>query len=911
MDEQHSIVSGSKNYLKAKFYFSSEWSGKHKTAVFSTVDKEKVYQVMLENNMCMVPWEVITDEGFTVSVFAGNLLNTNEVTVHTKENGLIPGIVPPEPTPDLYDQMRQEFHDTINEANIVLDKIKDQASHVAANINDHKLAEDLDHPEESVQTRHLARQAVTTDKLDLYAVNATKIASGAVDTSKIKNAAVTVQKLAGQSVTEEKLGTELAHKIERFMDIGTLTVGNTTIFYPQSTFIRKLRAGDIIRFQVDAAPVVREPYTLAVSYADETEARYAFKHFISGDCKPEYTYIAIVSREAGVYNSAKPETIGNITVLSCGEKPPQINGEQLQDSSVAERKLPQVTQLKLNNALQKGQTTGDLNIVSQTGVYAASTTTSIASHFPNNEKEGTIFVVPSSPQITQIFVTNNGKMYSRSGLFNGVASDCGQWKTIGSIENSSVTDSKIGTRQINNPDENTGTSAGLLTALLNKITNAIRAHRNNTQNPHQVTKAQIGLEHVDNTADADKPVSSAMREAIDNKANITKNRYDTKGDSIITHFTVGGRELDSTFGPASCTTGSVHCASAQSTFIGGGFANKTLCPGSAIVGGTQNKVGIIGSSEGEQSGDMACIIGGAQNTVCGVYSVIVGGEQNTLEKKAVGSTVLGGNMNRIIGEFGAIIGGYNNTAEGRSCVVMGGRGNSGKAYNTVIGHYNLPPTAGTETGTEGDALIVGSGTSTAASNCFRVDYAGNGYFKTAVNSTGADYAELWEWQDGNAEQEDRAGYFAAMQGDKIRLAEDGDDLRRVGVISANPAVCGDNYADEWQGKYLRDIYGRYQTEHKQYPAVTDDAGMVIREAYEADERIINPAYNPEKTYIPRTERKEYDFLGTHGKLVVRDDGTCAADGFCRPGNGGKATASDDGFYVMERIDEEHIRIYIR
>lgn len=36
-----------------------------------------------------------------------------------------------------------------------------------------------------------------------------------------------------------------------------------------------------------------------------------------------------------------------------------------------------------------------------------------------------------------------------------------------------------------------------------------------TDNPHQVTKSQIGLEYVDNTADENKPVSTAQRQAID------------------------------------------------------------------------------------------------------------------------------------------------------------------------------------------------------------------------------------------------------------------------------------------------------------------------------------------------------------------------------------------------------------
>jgi hypothetical protein len=45
------------------------------------------------------------------------------------------------------------------------------------------------------------------------------------------------------------------------------------------------------------------------------------------------------------------------------------------------------------------------------------------------------------------------------------------------------------------------------------------AHISNTSNPHNVTKTQIGLGNVDNTSDANKPVSTATQTALDAKAN--------------------------------------------------------------------------------------------------------------------------------------------------------------------------------------------------------------------------------------------------------------------------------------------------------------------------------------------------------------------------------------------------------
>ena len=45
------------------------------------------------------------------------------------------------------------------------------------------------------------------------------------------------------------------------------------------------------------------------------------------------------------------------------------------------------------------------------------------------------------------------------------------------------------------------------------------AHKASTENPHSVTKTQVGLGNVDNTSDANKPVSTAMQTALNLKAN--------------------------------------------------------------------------------------------------------------------------------------------------------------------------------------------------------------------------------------------------------------------------------------------------------------------------------------------------------------------------------------------------------
>ena len=54
------------------------------------------------------------------------------------------------------------------------------------------------------------------------------------------------------------------------------------------------------------------------------------------------------------------------------------------------------------------------------------------------------------------------------------------------------------------------------------ITSNLNNHISDYHNPHKVTKAQVGLSDVDNTSDADKPVSNATQIELDKKANQTQ-----------------------------------------------------------------------------------------------------------------------------------------------------------------------------------------------------------------------------------------------------------------------------------------------------------------------------------------------------------------------------------------------------
>ena len=238
--------------------------------------------------------------------------------------------------------------------------------------------------------------------------------------------------------------------------------------------------------------------------------------------------------------------------------------------------------------------------------------------------------------------------------------------------------------------------------------------------------------------------------------------------------------------------------------------------------------------------------------------------------------------------------------------------------STAIGRYNKDLNGYAESySSTADAFVIGNGSSDSKGNAFRVTFDGKTYGLSSYNSYGADYAEYFEWVDGNPDNEDRVGYFVTVDGDKIRKATSEDDYI-VGVVSVNPSVIGDSYNDDWHGKYLTDIWGRILYEEVVVPAQY----KIIHRDEEHDEEIfipehteirlmINPDWNPDEEYIPREKRQEWATVGLMGKLIVRDDGTCVVNGYCKPNDDGIATRSDTGYRVIARLDENVIKILIK
>ena len=302
-----------------------------------------------------------------------------------------------------------------------------------------------------------------------------------------------------------------------------------------------------------------------------------------------------------------------------------------------------------------------------------------------------------------------------------------------------------------------------------------------------------------------------------------------------------------------------------------------------------NKKGEVFNSESNSASGKYSHAEGSMNIASGKYSHAEGfmntasGEYSHAEGY---STIASGEYSHAEG---------NDTTAAGQCSNAGGARTKAGNYQMTIGKYNTEYAGATDVNdTTGTAFIVGIGTGSARRNGFRVTNAGQCMGVTYFSASGADYAEFFEWKDGNTNNVDRRGLFVTLDGDKIRLAN-AKDTYILGAVSATPNVIGDSQSEEWHARFKKDIFGEIITETSE--GVTQP--------------VLNPNYNPDKEYIPRSERKEWATVGLLGKVIVVDDGSCKVNGYCKVSNNGVATTADTGYRVMSRIDNTHIQILFR
>lgn len=287
--------------------------------------------------------------------------------------------------------------------------------------------------------------------------------------------------------------------------------------------------------------------------------------------------------------------------------------------------------------------------------------------------------------------------------------------------------------------------------------------------------------------------------------------------------------------------------------------------------------------------------------------------------------------NTVASNFCSIAIGNGIRATGEMAVALNYETRASNHSSCAVGKWNKSMISGGEGHTQvGDVFVVGNGTSeTNRSNALRITQLGNIMGTKAFQSSGADYAEFIKpWADGNPSGEDRVGYFVTIKDGLLYKAENGDYI--AGITSGNPSVVG-NSDEDYYWRYERDIFNRIIMEdapellplkdengnlmfdEQTHEPIKTETGNMIKNA----RMKLSEQYDPslQDTYIPRAERKEWDYVGMVGVIPVRDDGTCIPGSFCKCGQYGIATLAEnrevDTFYVIERISDNVVSVHLK
>ena len=292
-------------------------------------------------------------------------------------------------------------------------------------------------------------------------------------------------------------------------------------------------------------------------------------------------------------------------------------------------------------------------------------------------------------------------------------------------------------------------------------------------------------------------------------------------------------------------------------------------------------------------------------------SLTVQGENNTvIGMSAMGSGCIGigcsidgnvgGNNSILINAGTQSIQNYNS-----NCIGIGSSLSFNTDYQTIIGTSNANTYAN---------FVVAIGRDGNQFNALTIDDAGNATFAGTVSPSGADYAEYFEWADGNTESEDRIGYLVALDGNKIKKANTTDEI--LGIISGSQSVAGDSAEMNWCNKYLKDEFDRiiYDEKTVHHDAIYNKDNVKVRDEYDETVRIpkLNPDYNSELEYVPRSKRKEWGAVGLLGKIKVRYTGELSVGDYITAQNGiAIKSETKTNLRVLEIINDHIARILIK
>lgn len=405
------------------------------------------------------------------------------------------------------------------------------------------------------------------------------------------------------------------------------------------------------------------------------------------------------------------------------------------------------------------------------------------------------------------------------------------------------------------------------------------------------------------------------------------NGGNTVGAGVVYGLVAGKTNNASAGAYSTILNGSGNTASNNFTLIGNGRTNVTSGIYSVVLSGRQNTASgsrsmilngkyntasntystVLNGLSNSATGARGLILGGGSNTVASSFGFVAQGFNNNVASTATYSTILNGSTNSILGTTtrGFIHGSLNviSAAGNHPTIINASTSVVSAPYGTVINGFNnqvlhdysLAIGKGVRT-TEAYTMVFAF-TDTPTNNTIKFNFqTGTLYHDNATYGGAADYAECFEWEDGNPENDKRYGYAVSLSNDgKIKIGND----NLIGIVSSTPMIIGDSGELSWKEKFVTDEWGINQTVEFEKLSTAegqffrDKDGVIYKRAplnnkqkefflltEEFDENkvtkkeqvsfaLFRDDYDFEKTYLPRSQRKEWATIGLLGKLRLR------------------------------------------
>lgn len=202
--DTNKTVSVSRNNVTASFEFNSDWTDVTPIVAQFSLNGGACYDINIENNECLVPWEVLKEAGtLSVSVAGGDLITTNDVKINLYGSGVVGGLVPTVASPSVYRQVSElatEIQENYNGIKSIIDTYEATVASSQASIN--KSVEKANTYAENANQSAETAQSAATNVLELRngIENATAIDDKAIIGEKLSFIDVGVNKLNEKNI---------------------------------------------------------------------------------------------------------------------------------------------------------------------------------------------------------------------------------------------------------------------------------------------------------------------------------------------------------------------------------------------------------------------------------------------------------------------------------------------------------------------------------------------------------------------------------------------------------------------------------------------------------------------------------------------------------------------------------------